>query len=94
MTGDRYQEWVVDCGYRNEGSRDDAIMIRLVLFVIVILLLIGSLPAWPYSAGWGLLPERRPGHAPDCTPDSRCYRRHINQTWYLRYGFDPELKAQ
>jgi hypothetical protein len=25
--------------------------------VIVILLLIGSLPAWPYSAGWGYYPS-------------------------------------
>lgn len=32
-------------------------MIRLVLFIIVILLLIGSLPAWPYSAGWGYYPS-------------------------------------
>ena len=29
---------------------------RLVLFIIVILLLIGALPAWPYSAGWGMYP--------------------------------------
>jgi hypothetical protein len=32
-------------------------MIRTVLFVIVILLLVGSLPAWPYSAGWGYYPS-------------------------------------
>ena len=29
---------------------------RLVLFIIVILLLIGSFPVWPYSAGWGYYP--------------------------------------
>jgi hypothetical protein len=28
----------------------------LIVLVIVILLLIGSLPAWPYSTGWGYYP--------------------------------------
>ena len=32
-------------------------MIRLVLFVIVILLLTVSLPAWPYRARWGYYPS-------------------------------------
>lgn len=26
---------------------------RLILMIIVILLLLGALPTWPYSAGWG-----------------------------------------
>jgi hypothetical protein len=30
---------------------------RIVLIVIVVLLLIGALPAWPYSAGWGYYPS-------------------------------------
>jgi len=29
---------------------------RLVLFIIVILLLLGALPSWPYSSGWGYYP--------------------------------------
>jgi hypothetical protein len=29
---------------------------RLVLFIILILLLVGSFPVWPYSAGWGYYP--------------------------------------
>lgn len=29
---------------------------RLILLIIVILLLLGSLPTWPYSAGWGYYP--------------------------------------
>jgi hypothetical protein len=29
---------------------------RLVLFIILVLLLIGSFPVWPYSAGWGYYP--------------------------------------
>lgn len=31
-------------------------MLRTLLFIIVILLIIGALPAWPYSAGWGYYP--------------------------------------
>ncbi|QXE89914.1 DUF3309 family protein [Geomonas subterranea] len=30
---------------------------RLILLLIVILLLVGSLPTWPYSAGWGYYPS-------------------------------------
>lgn len=32
-------------------------MLRLLLIVILILLLLGTLPAWPYSAGWGYYPS-------------------------------------
>jgi hypothetical protein len=28
-----------------------------ILLVILILLLIGALPAWPYSSGWGYYPS-------------------------------------
>jgi hypothetical protein len=30
---------------------------RLILIIIVILLLIGGLPTWPYSSGWGYYPS-------------------------------------
>jgi len=30
---------------------------RLILLIIVILLLIGALPTWPYSSGWGYYPS-------------------------------------
>jgi hypothetical protein len=30
---------------------------RLVLLIIVVLLLLGALPTWPYSAGWGYYPS-------------------------------------
>ena len=30
---------------------------RLILLVIVIILLIGLLPTWPYSTGWGYYPS-------------------------------------
>ena len=28
-----------------------------VLFIALVLLLVGALPAWPYSAGWGYWPS-------------------------------------
>ena len=28
-----------------------------ILLIILILLLIGALPAWPYSSGWGYCPS-------------------------------------
>ena len=32
-------------------------MLRLLLIIILFLLLIGSLPSWPYSTGWGYYPS-------------------------------------
>jgi Protein of unknown function (DUF3309) len=31
--------------------------LSLVLVIILVLLLIGMLPAWPFSAGWGYYPS-------------------------------------
>ena len=28
-----------------------------ILLIIVILLLVGALPSWPYSSGWGYYPS-------------------------------------
>jgi hypothetical protein len=28
-----------------------------ILLIILVLLLIGALPAWPYSSGWGYFPS-------------------------------------
>jgi len=30
---------------------------RLILLIIVILLLVGALPTWPHSSGWGYYPS-------------------------------------
>ncbi len=30
---------------------------RLVLLIILIVLLLGALPTWPYSTGWGYYPS-------------------------------------
>ena len=29
---------------------------RLIILIIVVILLLGALPTWPYSAGWGYYP--------------------------------------
>jgi Protein of unknown function (DUF3309) len=29
---------------------------RLILLIVVVILLIGALPTWPYSGGWGYYP--------------------------------------
>jgi hypothetical protein len=31
-------------------------MLSTILIVVLILLLIGALPTWPYSSGWGYYP--------------------------------------
>ncbi|HEV7412636.1 MAG TPA: DUF3309 family protein [Casimicrobiaceae bacterium] len=30
---------------------------RTILLIVVIILLLGALPSWPYSAGWGYYPS-------------------------------------
>ena len=30
---------------------------RLVLLIVLIVLLLGALPTWPYSTGWGYYPS-------------------------------------
>ena len=30
---------------------------NLILLIVVIVLLVGALPTWPYSAGWGYYPS-------------------------------------
>lgn len=31
-------------------------MLGTILLIILILILVGALPTWPYSAGWGYYP--------------------------------------
>lgn len=30
---------------------------RLLILILLIVLLVGALPAWPYSSGWGYYPS-------------------------------------
>jgi len=32
-------------------------VIRTILLILLVLLLLGSLPTWPYSTGWGYYPS-------------------------------------
>jgi hypothetical protein len=32
-------------------------MLGTILIIVVILMLLGSLPSWPYSSGWGYYPS-------------------------------------
>ena len=32
-------------------------MLRTILLIILILIILGSLPLWPYSSGWGYYPS-------------------------------------
>ncbi|HZT36728.1 MAG TPA: DUF3309 family protein [Bryobacteraceae bacterium] len=32
-------------------------MLGTILLIVLILLLLGALPAWPYSRGWGYYPS-------------------------------------
>jgi hypothetical protein len=36
-------------------------MLGTILIIILILLLIGALPSWPYSGGWGYHPSSGAG---------------------------------
>jgi hypothetical protein len=46
----------MELGVASTAVCEEATM-RMLLFIIVILLLIGALPAWPYSTGWGYYPS-------------------------------------
>jgi hypothetical protein len=32
-------------------------MLRTILIIVLVFVLLGSLPAWPYSTGWGYFPS-------------------------------------
>jgi hypothetical protein len=32
-------------------------MLSLILLIVLVLLLLGALPRWPYSRGWGYAPS-------------------------------------
>ena len=38
-------------------SRKEAVRQSMILLLIVLILLIGAVPAWPYSRGWGYYPS-------------------------------------
>jgi hypothetical protein len=40
-----------------QQPRSGVVMLGTILIIILILILIGSLPTWPYSGGWGYYPS-------------------------------------
>jgi Protein of unknown function (DUF3309) len=42
---------------RRDGEARSICVMSTILLIILILLLIGALPAWPYSRGWGYYPS-------------------------------------
>ena len=32
-------------------------MLRTIILIVLVLLLLGALPTWPYSTGWGYYPS-------------------------------------
>ena len=39
------------------NTRDPSMSLGTILLIILILLLIGAVPTWPYSTGWGYYPS-------------------------------------
>jgi hypothetical protein len=40
-----------------QEPRFGVVMLGTILLIILILILIGALPTWPYSSGWGYYPS-------------------------------------
>ena len=38
------------------GKERGTVMLGTILIIVLILLLLGALPTWPYSTGWGYYP--------------------------------------
>ncbi len=43
--------------YTKDSVRKEDEMLGTVLLIIVILMLVGALPTWPHSRGWGYYPS-------------------------------------
>lgn len=42
---------------KDKSRKGESVMIGLVLLVLLIVLLLGAVPAWPYSRNWGYGPS-------------------------------------
>ncbi len=42
---------------RPDNSRETRMSISTILLIVLVLLLVGALPTWPYSGGWGYYPS-------------------------------------
>jgi hypothetical protein len=41
----------------NQVEGEERPMLGTILLIILVLLIIGSIPAWPYARGWGYYPS-------------------------------------
>jgi hypothetical protein len=46
--------WESEC--RLSTSQESQMSLGTILLIILILLVIGAIPSWPYSSGWGYYP--------------------------------------
>jgi hypothetical protein len=51
----------VPASWKADQSPEATVMLGTILLVILILILIGALPTWPYSSGWGTIPAAASG---------------------------------
>jgi Protein of unknown function (DUF3309) len=42
---------------RSIAKRNNIMSIGTILLIVLVLLLVGALPTWPYSSGWGYYPS-------------------------------------
>lgn len=45
------------CRYHRTGSLPRIQSMNLVVTILLVILLLGVLPTWPYSSGWGYFPS-------------------------------------
>jgi hypothetical protein len=45
-----------ECLFPTLPRSEETRMLSTILIIVLILLLIGALPTWPYSSGWGYYP--------------------------------------
>jgi hypothetical protein len=42
--------------FPDHAQKRGNVMLSTVLIIVLVLLLVGALPTWPYSSGWGYYP--------------------------------------
>jgi uncharacterized protein DUF3309 len=42
---------------RSGDAQEEGVMLGTIVLVLLVLLLIGALPTWPHSRGWGYFPS-------------------------------------
>ena len=40
-----------------QQQREEPFMLGTILIIVLVLVLLGALPTWPYSSGWGYYPS-------------------------------------